>query len=153
MSPIASTSGPLVVCRLMAVAWLAILRLGRVRNMSTVHSRSGFMTGTKSRAWHSTGCHLRILGASNLSVASPEWSTASAPGVIVLGTGAVALLFLVVTSKESLYNGGDEEEEDVEDSHGEAGGVQTAHIAPVASAGSIFTRKTDAEGSVDESLA
>lgn len=94
-----------------------------------MHSRTShmsFVTRTVSRGGgDSASRHLSVASRVRVPVSAlPEWLTTSrALGVVVRGAGTKALLLLVVADQKQLDHGGDEEEEDVEDGDGEAGGV------------------------------
>lgn len=74
--------------------------------------------------------HLRVncstgdaTGSRSVAIATalPEGLTAGTSGVAVVGAGAETLLALVVLGQRELHQGGDDEEDDVDDRDGEDG--------------------------------
>jgi hypothetical protein len=150
-----------LICRcvrhlvVLSVAGLTVLGLSIV-NDAVVHGRAShasLVAGAVAGSGDGTGGHFSVTGRVNLAVALPEGAASGAGGVVVLGAWAETLLGLVVLGQRELHGGGDEEEEDVEDGHGEAGSVQGASIAPVTSTESIFARQASADRSIDNTLA
>jgi len=149
---------PSLVVGGLVTIWLAILRLGRTNSMSAMHSRAshtGLMARTIPCGGSHASRHLSVTSRVVLAAARalPEWCAADSLGVVVLWAGTVTLLGLVMAGEHELHDRGDEEEEDVEDRHREAGGVQAADVAPVPGTRSGFTGETLAEGRVDNALA
>lgn len=148
-----------------AVAGLTVLGLGRIRCLTSVvyrgASHASFVAGSdscrmvtsgKTSGTSSASSHLCITSTTGLTISLPEWSTGSA-SVVVRRAWSIALFLLVVTHQKELNRRGDQEEKDVDDSNGKAGGVQATDISPISSAGCILTLETRAERCVDDTLA
>lgn len=67
----------------------------------------------RSGAGNTSACsHLSVASISSLLLAAPKWSTSGARSVVVARAWTEALFFAVMTGKENLNDGGEEEEED-----------------------------------------
>ena len=114
-----------------AISLLTILGLKIA--ISIVHGIAGetCVVAVSSSDGCASSSHLGIPSVVCLLVTLPEWTTTNTGGVVVAWAWAVALLLLVVAGEQDLEDGGDEEQEDVDNSNSEDGGLELACLAQV----------------------
>jgi len=109
-----SGCGGCIVSECITIALLAVL--GLCQSIRPVHS-SASVAGVEAW-WNGASAsvrHLRISGFAGLLVASPEWRATSTRCVVVCWRRAVALLLLMMSDKEDLESGCDDEKENIDD--------------------------------------
>ena len=148
---------------ILRVVHRAVSAVQRVPRETGIVTRSHCLSSMRSGQL-GVPCAVRTLlraehASTGPALALPERRLARPAGVVVAGAGAELLLLAVVLGEQELHNGCDEEEEDVQDSHGEdcglqlAGPVQVRHVDTAAGSRSPSVALSISQRCSDEAAA
>ena len=148
---------------ILGIVHRAISAVQRVPGESGVMTRSHSLSSMRSGQL-GVPCAVRTLlcakhTSTGAALALPERRLARSASVVIARAGAELLLLAMVLGEQELHNGRDEEEEYVQDSHGEdrslqlAGSVEVWHVDAAASSRGPCVALSVAKGCSDEAAA